>query len=53
MHGTATQPLPITDPVHARIAALSREFLAADAARRDSIGEEIAALIAGRVTPLR
>lgn len=53
MHGTATPPLPIADPVQARIARLSHEFLSADAARRDAIGAEIAALIEGRVTPLR
>ena len=51
MHGhTAPRPV-LKDPVAARIVALTEEYLAAPPGRRDDIGQEIAALIAGRVVP--
>ncbi len=53
MHGQATpQSAPSPDPKAARIAALSEEYLSADALRREEIGVEIAGLISGRVVAL-
>lgn len=43
-------PRPITpDPRATRIADLSHEYLTASPVRREAIGEEVAAIIAGRV----
>lgn len=52
MHGQATPRLGARDPKAARIAALSEEFLIADAKRRCEIGEEIAGLMSGRILPM-
>lgn len=52
MHAHSTPRLAAAQPVAARIADLSEEFLAASPARRSEIGEEIAGLIAGSVVPL-
>ena len=52
MHGH-TAPRPIIDnPIAARIATLSEEYLSASASRREEIGQEISGLIAGRVVPM-
>ncbi len=56
MHGATRTPNLSDDPAAEdprarRIAALSSEYLEADAARRDAIAREIAGLIEGRVTP--
>ncbi len=52
MHGQSTSRPAWADAKSERIARLSEEFLKADDARRDEIGEEITGLIAGRVLPL-
>ena len=51
-HTTAPRPTP-TDPRHKRMADLSDEYLEADANRREEIGEEIAAIIDGKLEVLR
>lgn len=51
MHGhTAPRPT-IANPIAARIADLSEEYLTASPTRREEIGEEISGMIAGRVVP--
>ncbi|WP_299848150.1 hypothetical protein [uncultured Roseovarius sp.] len=53
MHGhTAPRP-SISNPIAARIADLSDEYLTASEGRREEIGEEISGLIAGRIIPIR
>lgn len=49
MHGHTSQRPLITNPIAARIADLSEEYLSASAQRREEIGEEISGLINGRV----
>lgn len=52
MHSHTTPRPNSGDPRAARIAALSEEYLDADAARKEEIGTEILMLIEGRVLPL-
>lgn len=52
LHGQVTPRTTHRDPKAARIADLSDEYLRAGATRREEIGEEIAGLIAGRITAL-
>ncbi|WP_306113423.1 MULTISPECIES: hypothetical protein [unclassified Roseovarius] len=52
MHGhTASRPAS-HNPIAARIAELSEEYLTASPQRREEIGEEISGMIAGRVIPM-
>lgn len=52
MHGhTASRPAS-RNPIAARIADLSEEYLTASTERREEIGEEISGMIAGRVIPI-
>ena len=53
MHGHTAPKQTITDPIAARIAELSDEYLSATVQRCEEIGEEISALISGQVVPLR
>jgi hypothetical protein len=52
MHGQSTVRPTWTDPKAERIALLSEEYLNANAARRDEIGNEISGLISGQILPL-
>ena len=53
MHGQSLPHRePSADPCAARIADLSDEYLRASQDRREEIGNEIAALMAGRVVPM-
>lgn len=52
LHGQATTRLSTPDPKAARIADLSEEYLTANALRKDQIGEEICALMAGKIVPI-
>ncbi len=52
MRGTETPSSKNTNPKAARIAALSAEYLDAEPKRRAEIGEEIEALISGRLVML-
>lgn len=52
MHQHVTPRPESLDPRAARIAELSEEYITASAERRESIGAEIAGLIAGKVVPI-
>lgn len=53
MHGNPIALPPSSDPTARRIAALSDEYLGADPARKEEIGEEIAAMIDGKIVRLK
>ncbi len=51
MHGHTTPRAAATNPIAARIAELSEEFLVAGPARRDEIGSEVVGLMSGQIVP--
>ena len=52
MHTHTTPRQIVSDPKAARIADLSHEYLTATSDRKDAIGDEIAAMIEGRVVSI-
>ena len=52
MHTHTTPRPPVSDPKAARISDLSQEYLTATADRKEAIGDEIAAMIEGRVVSI-
>lgn len=52
MHSHTTPRILSDDPIAARIAELSEEYLTASADKKDVISDEIAGLISGVVVPM-